>query len=143
MRYSKLSGMGPLLAVIASLASAADLEPMSGAELRQRCLAYIASPQSATGQACSGYVRGFIEGSTVTQVGVSTSGGESFTDRALRTRLGMRADPQPTYCVDATVSLSHLISQILRLLDEQPNLIESNARDVLHQVLQRFHRCRA
>jgi len=144
MRYSKLSGISSLLTVVVSLASATDLKPVSGAELRQQCLAHATSPQSAKGQACSGYVRGFIEGSAAIQTGRNDPGSddESFSDRAFRTRLGVRPDPPPAYCLEATVSLSQLISQIIRLLDDQPSLLESNARDVLHRMLQRSHRCR-
>ncbi|HET9447923.1 MAG TPA: hypothetical protein VFO35_16785, partial [Steroidobacteraceae bacterium] len=42
---------------------AAELEPVTGAELLALCRAYVHSPESADARACAAYVRGFIEGS--------------------------------------------------------------------------------
>jgi hypothetical protein len=123
--------------------SAADLAPWSGAELNRRCLAYGDAPQSPDSQSCAAYVRGFVDGSTLVhfQADPTSTLRESFSDRAFRTRLGVRRAAQPLYCVDSTVSLSQFVAQMLTHLQEHPRERDESASAVLYGTLMRFHRC--
>lgn len=123
---------------------AADLGPLSGIELHRRCLAYTDAPQSADSRSCAAYIHGFIDGSPQVQFYTDETAvhrRESFSDRALRTRLGLRPDPQPLYCVNDSVSLSKFIAQMLTHLDDHPPHEDMSASVVLYATLQRFHRC--
>lgn len=126
-------------------AGAAELAPWSGAELQRRCLAYADAPESPDSRSCAAYIRGFLDGSTEVQVRAATTSGrlETFDERALRTRLGVRRAPEPLYCVDGTLPLSRFIAQVLTHLEEHPPRDDVGANTVLYGTLLRFHRCRA
>ena len=62
-----------MLLLVSSLfakADAAELAPLSAAELHERCLGYARSAESKDGLICGTYVRGFIEGSQIVELEV-------------------------------------------------------------------------
>lgn len=144
-RYHMLT-IAAMLLLTSQPSFPADLSPLSGSELHERCRAYASAPHSTEGRSCAAYIRGFIEGSTLVQLHTSETAvtqQESFSERAFRTRLGLRSSAQPLYCVDRTMSLSRFIMQMLAHLDERPRERDANAGDVLYSTLQRFYRCSA
>lgn len=123
---------------------AADLAPLPAVELHERCLAYADEPDSAKGRSCASFVRGFLEGSPEIHFSASSpeeERKESFSDRALRTRLGVRTNATPTYCLDSSVSLSNFIASLVSFIDEHPSPESLNASDVLYGTLRRSYRC--
>lgn len=119
-----------------------ELQPLSSVALHERCLAYRDAPASEAGRSCAAYVRGFIEGSPeiVIEEVRRTEQGESFTDRAWRTRLG-RVKDEPRYCVSADTSLADIIEQLLQHAQTKPPSEEENASALLLGTMSRFHRC--
>jgi hypothetical protein len=125
---------------------AAELAPFSSVDLHKRCLAYLESPQSDEGQQCSAYVRGFIQGSqqiVLRDEDVEQKPIESFTDRALRTRLGKPGAPRPDYCVSSTTTLREFISQMIAHAEINPPKDDVSASVLLYGTLTQFHRCPA
>lgn len=134
------------LAALAQLrAAAADLAPLSSVELVELCRSYAAEPNTTEGQSCSAYVRGFLDGAADVILRASDADltrGESFSERALRTRLGIRAPAPPEYCIDQEVSLQDLVVQLLQHAERIPASPELSASEMLYGVLSRLHRCR-
>jgi Rap1a immunity proteins len=124
--------------------SATDLLPLSSAELHKRCLVFSESPQSEEGRACAAYVRGFIEGSDRIVLRESDpivqQQSESFSERALRTRLG-RISPKPEYCLQSALSLQEFIAQMLAYAEDHPPASDASASVLLYGTLRRFYRC--
>jgi hypothetical protein len=123
---------------------AADLAPLSAIELHERCRAYVDEPDSAKGRSCAAFVRGFIEGSPEIHYCANAwekEQKESFSDRALRTRLGVRPHATPLYCLDSSVSLQNFIASIVSYIDEHPSPEGLTASDVLYGTLRRSYRC--
>jgi Rap1a immunity proteins len=122
---------------------AAELAPLTSVELHELCLTYIDAPESDEGQACAAYVRGFIEGSdrvVLRSDEPAQAQGESFSERAWRTRLGIPR-PDPRYCLEKTVSLQEFISQLLAQAERKPPEQDVSAQELLYATLSRFHRC--
>jgi hypothetical protein len=131
--------------LLASDTPAGELAPLSAIELQQRCRAYLEDAQSADGRSCSAYIRGFLEGSLLVRVSDPNDGQrsrESFSERAYRTRLGIRRTQPPLYCVDSTVSLSQFVTRVLDEAAVHPPGPETSASEVLIRTLGRSYRCR-
>lgn len=132
-----------LLSAIPLAAGATDLAPLRAAELLERCRTYLDSPRSAGGRACAAYVRGYVAGSDQVIVREDPGGnrGESFTKRALRTRLGRPLAREPQYCIDSGTSLRGFIEQLVAYAESQPADEDAGASALLIGTLERFHRC--
>ncbi len=125
-------------------ARAGDLAPLSAVELQQHCLAYLENAQSTDGRSCSAYIRGFVEGSSLVRVRDPEGAqqpGESFSERAFRTRLGIRRTPPPLYCVDSAMSLPEFVARMLDEVAEHRPRPEATASEVLLRTLGRSYRC--
>jgi Rap1a immunity proteins len=123
--------------------SATDLLPLSSVELHEQCLLFSESPQSEEGRACAAYVRGFIEGSDRIVLRESDPGvqqSESFSERALRTRLG-RISPKSEYCLQSALSLQEFIAHMLAYAEDHPPASDVSASALLYGTLHRFYRC--
>jgi hypothetical protein len=120
---------------------AAEFAPLTSVELHELCLTYVDAPEGDEGQACAAYVRGFIEGSDrVVLRSDDQAHGESFSERAWRTRLGVPR-PEPQYCLQKTLSLQAFISQLLAQAKRKPPEQDVSAQELLYATLSRFHRC--
>lgn len=133
----------PTLILLSGKGVATELEPLMATELRKECLAYVQFPDSIEGAVCSTYVRAFVEGSPLIVLAVEPSASESFTQRALRTRLGSRNDIEPKYCVDPSLTLNDFVLQLLVQAEDKPVLEGESASELLYRTLNRFHRCEA
>ena len=143
MRTHPLTGSIAAFVMLASAplgSAAADLAPLTAAELHEKCTAYIEAPQSTVGLSCASYIRGFIEGSTEVQFRLREVG-ESFSDRALRTRLGLPRDARPLYCLDGSLSMREFISNLIMYLGQLSPHESLNASAVLYGTLRRYYRC--
>ena len=141
-----VSGCAALLcsSVGAAAQDGGELGPLSGAALYQACIEYMQSPASENGRVCGIYVRGFIAGSdriVLMSSQHTPARSESFTDRALRTRLGKRVTVQPEYCIAADVTLRMLVEQLLSQATITAPDETTEAAELLYATLGRFHRC--
>jgi hypothetical protein len=81
-----------------SISSANAVEVLTANELASHCVLLSAEPQGIDGQYCIRYIQGFIDGAIATDARVmlnaenTTSGNETFAERAIRTRIPGRAD---------------------------------------------------
>ena len=121
--------------------TSAEIAPLSASELYSSCAAYRDDAESAAGQACSGYVRGLLDGMRNPATTDSRPPGRSFSERALRTRAGSRYAALMRPCVGASLSLEQLVGELLaqRLADAA----DTPASDVVYGTLRRFENCRA
>ena len=119
-------------------------ETLRAAELRRDCLAYQRNLMSVEGLSCFAYVRGFLDGASAIDSRVRPlpqADIETWSDRALRTRLGSGVRGKPTFCVKSGVLIKEVIVQLLTHSADHPHLDVLAAREILTQTLQRFHRC--
>ena len=122
---------------------ATELTPLTSTELHELCLAFVHRPLSEDARACAAYVRGFIEGSDDVIVegdDAQQRSQESFSERAWRTRLGVRT-AEPLYCVSTTLPLRALVAQLLTQAERKPAAEHESASTLLYATLSRFHRC--
>ncbi len=134
-----------LASILVMRHAAADLAPLTSIELHELCRAYVHARQSADAHRCAAYVRGFVEGSgriLLRPDDAKVTRRESFSERAWRTRLGIRALSRPEYCLDDKVSLQELIAQVLSQAERTPAKEDVSASALLYGTLSRFHKCR-
>jgi hypothetical protein len=113
----------------------------SGRALMAQCQAYADDPESEEGQRCLAFVAGFLAGVAASDA-ASRPGRETYLQRALRTRLGVRlAGGASTHCVDAATSHDILIGQLLAHGTERANDGDVAAGDLMSETLERFHSC--
>ncbi len=95
----RLNGLA--IAIVALSAAASDVlavEALSTEELISHCVVYEEDPDGEDGIFCVRYIQGFIDGAVATDERVTYNVAdeydreESFTERAIRTRLGSRID---------------------------------------------------
>jgi hypothetical protein len=122
--------------------NAAELAPLSSRELHERCLEFAESPDSAGGQVCSAYLRAFVEGSQLVTIEPVTVAGESFTQRAFRTRMGAPARAlAPRYCLDSSLTMNAFVIQLLVQAERATPSDATDASTLVYATLGRYHRC--
>ncbi|MGO4892948.1 Rap1a/Tai family immunity protein [Flavobacterium sp. W21_SRS_FM6] len=95
--YSKLACVIAVLLSV-SLSKANAVEVLTAQELASHCALLSSNPEGADGQYCVRYIQGFIDGAIATDARVmlsaenAISGNETFTERAMRTRMPGRVD---------------------------------------------------
>jgi Rap1a immunity proteins len=123
--------------------SAAELAPLSSSELHRHCLTYAKTADSAEGLVCSTYVRAFVEGSNLVmleKVSPDTPG-ETFMERAFRTRVGAAFPVQPKYCINSSVTLDDIVIQMLVHAESRPPKGDENAGVLIYGTLARYYAC--
>ena len=129
------------------------VEALSTEELISHCAVYEEDPEGEDGIFCVRYIQGFIDGAVVTDERVTYNVAdeydreETFTERAIRTRLGSRIDRYgPSYyaefCLGEPVPLAEVarvvIADLLRLESLKGREL---ARDVVYATLRREYPC--
>lgn len=143
----------PLLLGLAAAGPAHAVENLTTEELVSHCIHYPDDPDGADGIFCVRYVQGFIDGAVATDqrvtenVAAEYDRGESFTERAIRTRVGSRLERfGPSYyaefCLGAPVPLAAVVDNVVTDLDN-PELIERYplARDIVYHTLREYYPC--
>lgn len=149
-----------LLVIVLSLASlctasAWAVEVLSAGSLAAYCESF--SEHSDAGKPCERYVQGFIDGAVATDVRVmlnveaeqqsSGRAEETFTERAMRTRIGMtdarRAAGYAEFCLGDPVPLREVVAHVVADLKIQVESLDDTtpARDLVYESLRRHYPC--
>jgi hypothetical protein len=140
-----------MLSAVASDAQA--VEALSTEELISHCVVYEEEPDGEDGIFCVRYIQGFIDGAVVTDERVTYNVAneydreETFTERAIRTRLGSRIDRYgPSYyaefCLGEPVPLAEVVRVVIADLLQLENLEGRElAREVVYATLRREYPC--
>jgi hypothetical protein len=132
----------PLVLCALALTPQAEAAEPSGSSLTAQCRAYVEDPASEQGQRCAAFIAGFLAGLTTSEAAEATSRTETYSERALRTRLGVRlVGRQSDACVNPSTSHEVLIGQLLAHAAEQPPDDDATASTLLRDTLVRFHAC--
>jgi len=140
-----------MTSVVASDALA--VEALSTEELISHCAVYEEDPEGEDGIFCVRYIQGFIDGAVVTDERVTYNVAneydreETFTERAIRTRLGSRIDRYgPSYyaefCLGEPVPLAEVVRVVIADLSQIESLEGRElAREVVYETLRREYPC--
>ncbi len=143
---------GLLLAALYA-AEAAAVEALSTEELTLHCAVYEDDPDGEDGIFCVRYIQGFIDGAVATDervtynVAAEYDKQESFTERAIRTRVGSRLNRYgPSYyaefCLGDPVPLADVVEVVVAdLLGLESTDGRAYARDVVYATLRREYPC--
>ena len=144
-----------IVAVSMAGSNALAVEALSTEELISHCAVYEEDPDGEDGIFCVRYIQGFIDGAVVTDERVTYNVAneydkdETFTERAIRTRLGSRIDRYgPSYyaefCLGEPVPLAEVarvvIADLLQIEDLEGREL---AREVVYATLRREYPCEA
>lgn len=134
-----------MLLVAGSLATpatgSAEIRSLSASDLHSICLAYRDRPESPGGIACASYLQGLLEASSrFVVISDAQPQGESFRQRALRTRAGSRQlRVSPRRCLAMPVSIQGLVDALLA--NRGANLEDTSAVTTVYSVLQHSSNC--
>jgi hypothetical protein len=148
--------LAAVLAVAVGLVVSADadaVEVLSAEELASHCAEFHDDPDGLDGQYCVRYIQGFIDGAIATDVRVMLNmeaerGEETFTERAIRTRIIdrnslTRAAGYAEFCLGDPVPLIEVVTRVVGDLDERVKATDSSgtARDAVYESLRRHYPC--
>lgn len=137
-----LAGLLAVLFAMASPASAMDW--LEGDRLQSDCLSLLDDPKSPETVSCKAFIQGFLAGAQVTDELVAERmkklQGDSYVDRAARTRVGMRlkqygATSLAGYCIDGAVTSGEVIDQVITHLKRQPGEQDVTAGVAVYHAL--------
>ena len=132
---------------------ATAVEALSTEELISHCVVYEDDPDGEDGIFCVRYIQGFIDGAVATDervtynVAAEYDRDETFTERAIRTRLGSRIERYgpsfyAEFCLGDPVPLAEVVEVVvadLLCLDSLDG--RERARDVVYATLRREYPC--
>jgi hypothetical protein len=132
--------------------SAYAVPPLTLGQLQADCQAVSRAPDSAPAQRCLVYVQGFLDGAVATDERVALNvaeeieRSETLTERAIRTRLGVRlsrvgASFYAEYCVGDPVPVQEVVGHVIEELEVVGSDPTALARDVVYAALRRHYPC--
>ncbi len=141
-----------LAALVSSNANA--VEALSTEELVSHCVYYEQDPESVDGVFCVRYIQGFIDGAVATDERVTNNvadeydRNETFSERAIRTRLGSRLERFGTYyaefCLGEPVPLKSVVELVIVDLENTRRVANQPlARDFVYATLRMQFPCEA
>ena len=151
-----IKSLGCAIGIVVIMAAASDaraVEALSTEELISHCAIYERDPEGEDGIFCVRYIQGFIDGAVATDERVTYNVAneydrdETFTERAIRTRLGSRIDRfGPSYyaefCLGEPVPLAEVARVVIADLLELDDLEGRElARDVVYATLRTHYPC--
>jgi len=155
MSNAILAAAALLLLVTFPINQSRAVEPLSSAEFASHCIEYRTAPDGTDGIFCVRYIQGFIDGAIATDervtLNVAAEYGEeeSFTQRAMRTRLGKQmarfgSSYYAEFCLGAPVPLAEVVDHVVDRF-EQTNFKTDIplARNFVYQVLRKDYPCEA
>lgn len=132
---------------------AAAVEALSTEELILHCAVYEDDPNGEDGIFCVRYIQGFIDGAVATDERVTNNVAdeydrdETFTERAIRTRVGSRLERYgpsfyAEFCLGDPVPLTEVVEVVVEDLLKLENFDgQERARDVVYTTLRRAYPC--
>ena len=128
------------------------VEALSTEELVSHCVYYEKEPDSVDGVFCVRYIQGFIDGAVATDERVTNNvadeydRSESFSERAIRTRLGRRLATFETYyaefCLGEPVPLKNVVELVIADLENEQRVENQPlARDFVYTTLRNQFPC--
>lgn len=129
------------------------VEALSTEELVSHCAVYEQDPEGEDGIFCVRYIQGFIDGAVVTDERVTYNVAdeidrrESFSERAIRTRVGSRISRfgpsvYAEFCLGEPVPLKEVVIAVIAdLMDPERVTDRPLARDVVYATLRRNYPC--
>lgn len=129
------------------------VEALETAELASHCDKYHQGANTIDGEFCVRYIQGFIDGAVATDERVTMSVSdeyekeESFSERAARTRIGIRLQQYgPSvyagYCLGDPLPLATVVEKVVAdLADTSKTDMHPLARDLVYQTLVANYPC--
>ena len=148
-----LAGLVTAMFALAMASTADAVEPLSTEELTLHCAVYEDDPDGEDGIFCVRYIQGFIDGAVVTDERVTynvadeADRSESFTERAIRTRVSSRVDRYgpsvyADFCLGEPVPLREVVEVVVdNLLNTEFVREMPLARDVVYASLRTTYPC--
>jgi hypothetical protein len=150
MRTHLISILAPVFASYLALGSAAHaFEDLTSVELLVMCQ----SDSPGEEKACLAYIHGFVDGAVATDprvienVVADMEESETFSERAMRTRLGITMDRfGPSYYADFCIADEMPVTEIRKVLLEETSSHSTadspvSARDYVYRMLQLRYPC--
>lgn len=130
---------------------AAAVEPPPASQLRTDCKALAASPEGAAARRCVAYIQGFVDGAVVTNarivqdVSKEYGAGETYSQRARRTRLRERDRRNPSWyagiCIPDSVRIGEVAKAVATYLEATPPAPHENSATALYAALRANYPC--
>ena len=151
---NRLGWLAALAAVCFFAERAQAVEALSTEELAEHCEIYLNEPDGEDGIFCVRYIQGFIDGAVVTDervtfnVAAEYGGEETFTQRAIRNRLGSRVEQFASFyaefCLGAPVPLKTVVDLVVAdIMNPDRVYTPPLARDLVYATLRREFPCSA
>jgi len=163
-KYSSLRNLAKIPAKLAcallilqlmSVSTANAIEVLSAKELASHCALLSAEPEGVDGQYCVRYIQGFIDGAIATDARVmlsaenAISGNESFSERAMRTRMPGRGDLSRAaklagFCLGDPLPLRDVVNVVVADLTAQQSskAKDEPAMEVVYKSLLKNYPCK-
>ena len=128
------------------------IEPLDAEQLREVCADAEANPDSAETRLCIFYVKGFLDGAVATDgrvarnVASEIDNRETFTERAIRTRVINRLrDYGPSvyaeFCVGQPDPIAEVMAHVIEELGRHEDLDGKKAQSIVDDALRRHYPC--
>jgi len=133
---------------------ASAIQPLTAIQLKEVCADAIKSEDSPEARLCVYYVKGFLDGAVATDgrvaenVAAEIEEQETFTERAIRTRIGNRLKKfgpsvYAEFCVGQPDPIADVVLHVIEELDRYDNLDGIQAQTVVYASLRRHYPCSA
>ena len=128
------------------------IEPLTAAQLNDVCADSREKRDSPKARLCIYYVKGFLDGAVATDGRVAENvvaeieAEETFTDRAIRTRVGSRLQNYgpsvyAEFCVGQPDPIADVVLHVIEELDRHEDLERIQAQSVVYSSLRRHYPC--
>ena len=144
-------GLALLVLAYISHSSALAVERLSAAELASQCAQIKTNLEGVDGIFCTRYPQGFIDGAVATDERVTMNVAdeyareESFSERAIRTRLGQRLSSYGSYCAEFCLGdplpLADVVNQVATHPEGKDMPDKQLARTVVYTTLRKHYPC--
>ena len=150
MRVSLIFAIAISFLIAAPRATA--IEPLTAEQLRQACVEFKGQADSPYSALCVYYVKGFLDGAVATDgrvaenVAAEIEESESFTERAIRTRVGSRLKEYgpsvyAEFCVGQPDPIVDVVMHVVEELERYDDLEGVQAQNVVYASLRRHYPC--
>lgn len=132
---------------------AAAVEWLTESQLEDRCDSFLGDQGSRDGALCVAFIQGFLAGAEATDGIVAErvkrlqpATGDSYSDRAIRTRIGSRLKQYGTpyyagYCIAGEVSSQTVIEKVISYLNNHPDDPSLTANQIVYMALVHHFPC--